>query len=412
MSKTRVANKRVRLYKCKLFFKSIRFLDRSTQVYQFKSLYWYQCLFVHHSVEKNDDVSLVGDFNGWNISSHKMSLCPEGYVLSVDLLSGRYEYKFYSNGNFFNDAHNPHVSQVFENSVIYVNTDSKNDHAPNELEHPQFEYSRLNSTFFHFQIRKPPINGLLKSFGVLERPLYIYLPPNYKDQSKRFPVIYAHDGQSLFSSGIHGWHLDGMLDDLWSNGVVMEFILIAVPNGDDIQPGHRIKEYCPRNFNQSNPFLEYIVEVVKPCIDTNYRTVPDASHTFTLGSSLGGLFSFYLATTKPKVFSGAICIAPSLWFHDEYDFSAFDFMELTRNKEPMCRLYLDSGRGEEDNFYVTRSMAETLGDLDWIPDKDFMYRLDTSEPIEVDDYKTTHHHHLWRERIPAALNFILSPLQD
>ena len=90
----------------------------------------------------------------------------------------------------------------------------------------------------------------------------------------------------------------------------------------------------------------------------------------------------------------------------------FDLMEDTRNVSPKCRVYIDSATGEEDNFYVTRSMAETLGDLDWIPGKDFLYRVDYSPPLECEGHFTTHHHQLWRERIPEALKFLLNPSFD
>ncbi|KAI6653285.1 hypothetical protein LOD99_3809 [Oopsacas minuta] len=383
--------------------------DRSTQVFEFKSDYWYTCLFVYHTKQKSNNVSLVGEFNGWDINAHKMHPCPEGYARCVDLQEGRYEYKFQINGNFVNDSYNHFNSQYFNNSIIFVNTDSANEHPTAPPSPPLLEYTRENASFFYFQIHTPVINDSVGKFGVVERPVYVYLPPGYSNESKSFPVVYAMDGQSMFSSSVYGWHLDRMFDDLWMKKKIKEFIFVAVPNGDDIQPGHRIREYCPRDFHQSNAFLDYMVQIVKPYIDNNFRTISNADNSFVLGSSLGGLFAFYLTTLRPEIFSGAICMAPSFWYHDVNDQSVFDVIEESRNVAPKFRVYIDSGTGEEDNFYVTRSMAESLGDLNWIPEKDFFYQVDYSTPIECDGHFTTHHHKLWRERIPDALKFMLDP---
>lgn len=45
-------------------------------------------------------VSLVGDFNRWNPSSHPMRLMPDGaWMLSVELKHGHHRYAFLVDGN-------------------------------------------------------------------------------------------------------------------------------------------------------------------------------------------------------------------------------------------------------------------------------------------------------------------------
>ncbi len=39
----------------------------------------------------------------------------------------------------------------------------------------------------------------VKSLEVSHK-IWVYLPPNYEKSSKRFPVIYMHDGQNLFDN--------------------------------------------------------------------------------------------------------------------------------------------------------------------------------------------------------------------
>ncbi len=55
---------------------------------------------------------------------------------------------------------------------------------------------------------------------------------------------------------------------------------------------------------------------MKPPIDVNFRTLPEARPTGIAGNSLGGLVSFYFGYRHPKTFGMAICFSPSLWHTD------------------------------------------------------------------------------------------------
>jgi 1,4-alpha-glucan branching enzyme len=51
-----------------------------------------------------NDVFLVGDFNGWNMSSHPLKSSPNGtWNTSIELAPGRYEYRFLVDGEWQND---------------------------------------------------------------------------------------------------------------------------------------------------------------------------------------------------------------------------------------------------------------------------------------------------------------------
>jgi 1,4-alpha-glucan branching enzyme len=67
---------------------------------------------------------LVGDFNNWKVGSDVMQLMPDGSFRKTKKLStGRYEYKFYADGIYWNDpeaetqAINPYGTL---NSVITI----------------------------------------------------------------------------------------------------------------------------------------------------------------------------------------------------------------------------------------------------------------------------------------------------
>ena len=78
--------------------------------------------FVLSGVEANK-VFLVGDFNNWNRSKHRMKREKRDWKLSIKLTAGEYKFKYLADGNWLNDptAHkyvgNPYGG---EDSVVVV----------------------------------------------------------------------------------------------------------------------------------------------------------------------------------------------------------------------------------------------------------------------------------------------------
>src|SRR5215468_4146769 len=63
------------------------------------------------------------------------------------------------------------------------------------------------------------------------RDLYVYLPPSYDQGTRRYPVIYMHDGQNLFDRVISyagEWGVDETMEALSQEG--LEAIVVGIPN--------------------------------------------------------------------------------------------------------------------------------------------------------------------------------------
>ena len=128
-----------------------------------------------------------------------------------------------------------------------------------------------------------------------------------------------HDGQNLFdkASSFSGeWRIDEQLDSLQAKTIV-----IGIEHGGD----KRIDELTPYpnekyGGGHADNYLDFIVNTLKPYVDTHYRTKTDKEHTAIFGSSVGGLVSFYAVLKYPKVFGKAGVFSPSFWFsNDIYD---------------------------------------------------------------------------------------------
>ena len=66
-----------------------------------------------------------------------------------------------------------------------------------------------------------------------QRTVRIYLPPGYATSTKRYPVLYMHDGQNLFDNATAyagEWGVDEVLDEL-AQSQGLELIVVGIDNG-------------------------------------------------------------------------------------------------------------------------------------------------------------------------------------
>jgi enterochelin esterase-like enzyme len=94
-----------------------------------------------------------------------------------------------------------------------------------------------------------------------------------------------------------------------------------------IECGHegneRLSEYLPFRavpgfFRQFKPMggvtMDWIVNEIKPYIDSHYPTLPDREHTGIAGSSMGGLMALYGGVHYNSYFSKAGCVSSAVGF--------------------------------------------------------------------------------------------------
>ncbi|MEZ4363766.1 MAG: alpha/beta hydrolase-fold protein [Kofleriaceae bacterium] len=204
------------------------------------------------------------------------------------------------------------------------------------------------------------------------RPLNVrvMLPPSYQEQTElRFPVLYVQDGQSVWSDSsdpFGSWGLDHVLDELWELGAIADVITVAIETSRDRL--HLLGPVRDPSFGGGGGggHLKAIVDRLKPHIDETLRTRSERAATTLMGSSMGGLFSFYAAWERPEVFGGAICLSPSFWWADRFVVRRVDGGACPA---PRPRLYLDSGAAASalegdastrDGVHVVRAMHRAL----------------------------------------------------
>ena len=237
----------------------------------------------------------------------------------------------------------------------------------------------------------------LKGEGLRDRDLIVWLPPGYDiDSEQRYPVLYMHDGQNVFDpatsyAGVD-WAVDETVDSLIRAGTIEPRIVVGIYNTQD-----RTAEYSPGDMG--NAYMTFIVDVVKPLIDTTYRTRPEREHTLTGGASSGGTISFMLGWDYPQIFGGAICMSTAFKVGPGVDFDEFDFIpyfESTRDIKRDVFFYLYNGGVELDAILQpgNEEMLARLEEWGYQEGKDWVFKQDA---------EAKHFESAWAKDFPGAL---------
>jgi predicted alpha/beta superfamily hydrolase len=223
------------------------------------------------------------------------------------------------------------------------------------------------------------------------RKIWLYLPKGYETSTKKYPVIYMHDAQNLFdkkTAYAEEWNVDEKLDSLKA-----QVIVVGIENGGE----KRIDELTPyKNAKygggETDKYLDFIVNTLKPEIDKKYRTKSNAKNTTIMGSSLGGLTSYYAVLKYPGVFGKAGVFSPAFWINRT------EINDLTTNsKKIKAKIYFLCGDSEGDDD----SIVKDLNNIELLLNTNRCYCLHLNKKVIV---KGGHHNEkLWRDGFTNAI---------
>ncbi|UAL52966.1 alpha/beta hydrolase [Metabacillus dongyingensis] len=241
-----------------------------------------------------------------------------------------------------------------------------------------------------------------------ERRITVFLPENYRDSSKSYPVLYMHDGQNLFEDRDASFGFSwGIKDYLEQSG--QELIVVGI---DCNHTGYnRFNEYGPwinRSLAQDlfgqdedlggegDAYISFIVHELKQLIDSKYRTLPD--ETSMAGSSMGGLISTYAACKYSHIFRKIASLSSAYWF----------------NQKEIEALIKDSDLSAIEKFYMdvgTKEITASFHHQDYIDSSDAVYDILKEK---VSDYRyeviedAEHNEAAWRKRVPEIFKYLYS----
>jgi predicted alpha/beta superfamily hydrolase len=237
-----------------------------------------------------------------------------------------------------------------------------------------------------------------------KRNLIVYLPPDYDSETtRRYPVMYMHDGQNVFdgmTSYIPNgeWQADENAERLIRAGKIEPIIIVGIDNGGM----ERGNEYLPTRAKlgkdemggKADLYGKMLIDEIMPTINARYRTKTGPANTGLCGSSFGGVVTLYLGLTHPNVFGRLGVVSPSVWWDNRYLIREVD--ALPRKLDD--RIWLDIGSKEGYQAMVdVRNLKWALIKKGWTLGRDLAY---------MEDMGAYHNEAAWSKRMEPILLFL------
>src|SRR5579875_2261824 len=144
---------------------------------------------------------------------------------------------------------------------------------------------------------------------------------------------------------------------------------------------------------EGDQYVDFLVQTLKPFIDKHYRTKADAANTFILGSSMGGLISFYAILKYPNVFGGAGVFSPAFWITPQ-----LKNINPEQAKKVKGKIY----------FYAGEQESETM-----VPDMldvfNQMHKYSKAKMETVIRAEGKHNEPTWRKEFPLFYEWMFLP---
>ncbi len=188
------------------------------------------------------------------------------------------------------------------------------------------------------------------------RPINIWIPPNYDKQTDSLQVLYMLDGgiQEDFP------HIANTLQKLIEEKVISPMLLVGIENTQrrrdltGFTENKRDKSIAPV-VGGSEKFKAFLNDELFSEIARRYRVNRERS---LMGESLAGLFVVETLLTSPDMFDNYIAFDPSLWWNNHF---------LVRNANNLLRKLPTSEKslwfassGTKDIYQYTNQLEKTL----------------------------------------------------
>ncbi|MDE6301190.1 MAG: hypothetical protein K2M19_05700 [Muribaculaceae bacterium] len=250
----------------------------------------------------------------------------------------------------------------------------------------------------------------------------VWLPADYNPETK-YPVVYMHDGQNLFDASTtwngQSWEMDRAACRLIAEEQIPGMIIVGIHS----DPARRVSQLMPVEAVRDagledlmaevklkgmpvlgDQYVDFVVNTLKPMIDSRYSTLSDRENTMVMGSSMGGLMSLYLLCMKPEVFGGAGCLSTH-WYGtleagDRFGNAMMNFVETHLPDPGTHRIYFDHGTSTIDAYYGPWETQALL----IAQKKGYTYGENLDSYI---DYGAPHEESAWSARVDRPLRFLL-----
>jgi S-formylglutathione hydrolase FrmB len=163
-----------------------------------------------------------------------------------------------------------------------------------------------------------------------ERDLFVYLPPGYEDQDRRYATAYllhafGQTNDDMVNPPTTGERASVPVEDVLEpvfRRMGARPMIVVIPNGD-------MKYGCGQWVDSpvSGSFGSYVAKDVVGFVDASFRTIPDARSRGVFGFSSGGMGAWNIVSQNPDIFTAMAVLSADTFLdmtHKVFTYKFFD----------------------------------------------------------------------------------------
>jgi len=192
---------------------------------------------------------------------------------------------------------------------------------------------------------------LTSKFVDEEFKIHVYLPRNYPEEGRQYPVIYLLDSE--YSFGCVAYVVRRLIKGREIPPSIVVGVSYEVPYEDFYR--RRERDYTPSEAHLEEfpaaghgpAFFQFLEKELIPFVNATYTTEPD--DRTLVGLSFSGLFSTWVLFKHPEVINRYVIISPSLWWDNGVCF-VYEEAYAKNHQSLRARVYLTAGELDGRNI--------------------------------------------------------------
>ena len=242
-----------------------------------------------------------------------------------------------------------------------------------------------------------------------ERKYAVYLPPDYDQSNRSYPVLYLlhgytddHTGWVQFGEVLH------IADEAIKQGKATPMIIV-MPDADTGLPG-----YTNANSGEWD-YEDFFIKEFMPYVENKFRIKKEKRFRAISGLSMGGGGTFLYALHHPKLFASAAPLSAWMGPQTLKEMNDFAQRENMTFKESDLEPFLNKNNPLR---IVDKMNAKEINSVRWYidcGDDDFLYEGNSQMHIKMRNKNINHEFRIrdgghtwtyWRTALPTVLEFI------
>ena len=242
-----------------------------------------------------------------------------------------------------------------------------------------------------------------------ERKFAVYLPPDYQNSTRSYPVLYLLHG---YTDDHTGWVQFGEVLHIADKAIISgeaTSMIIVMPDADTGLPGYTNSISGKWNYE------DFFFEEFMPRVEERFRIKKEKQFRAISGLSMGGGGSFLYALRRPDLFSSAAPLSAWMGPKNLDEMQQFADRENIKFDEKNLEDFLNTNNPLR---IIDQMDTKDLNTVHWYidcGDDDFLYEGNSHMHIKMRDKKVNHEFRIrdgghswtyWRTALPNVLSFI------